>query len=123
MARFQNCVMLIKMAGRYPDIMGQGDIKVPGSRRTKSKETPFLDRPEPISNTVYNTLEYMAIIVPESGAYIETNCYFLLVTTCIGVQTTNPNRNIAGRTESKSPFQWQFSLKKLTLILPFTRIK
>ena len=54
---FQNRVMLFKMAARFPNIWALGDILVPVSRQTKSKKTPFLTRPEPISNTVYNTLE------------------------------------------------------------------
>ena len=54
MARFQNCVMLFKMAARFLNIWTLADILVP---QTKSKKTPFLARPEPISNTVYNTLE------------------------------------------------------------------
>ena len=33
---------------------------------------------------------------------METNCHFLLVTTWIGAQTTNPNRNIAGKKNLKS---------------------
>ena len=53
MARFQNCVMLFKIAARFPDIWALEDILVPVSCRTKSKKTPFLARPEPISNTVY----------------------------------------------------------------------
>ena len=57
MARFQTCVMLFKMAARFPSIWAQGDISVPVSWQTKSKKTPFLARPEPISNTVYNTWE------------------------------------------------------------------
>ena len=57
MARFQNCVMLFKMAARFPNIWALGDILVPVSWQTKSKKTPFLARSEPISNTVYNTLE------------------------------------------------------------------
>ena len=57
MARFQYYVMLFKMAARFPDICALGNILVPVSWQTKSKNTPFLARPEPISNTVYNTLE------------------------------------------------------------------
>ena len=57
MAGFQNCVMLFKMAARCPDIWALENILVPVSRQTKYKKTPFLARPEPISNTVYNTLE------------------------------------------------------------------
>ena len=57
MARFQICVMLFKMTARFPDIWALGDILVTVSWQTKSKMTPFLARPEPISNTVYNTLE------------------------------------------------------------------
>ena len=57
MARLQNCVMLFKMAARFPTIWAQVDILVPVSWQTKFKKTPFLARPEPISNTVYNTLE------------------------------------------------------------------
>ena len=63
MARFQNCVMLFKMAARlqmaarFPNIWALGDILVPVSWQTKSKKTPFLARPEPISNTVCNALE------------------------------------------------------------------
>ena len=57
MARFRNCVMLFKTIARLPDIWALGDILVPVSWKTKSKKTPFLARPEPISNTVYNTLE------------------------------------------------------------------
>ena len=71
-ARFQNGVMLFKMfskylgpfwyqyhgmAARFPNIWALGDILVPVSWQTKSKKTRFLARPEPISNTVYNTLE------------------------------------------------------------------
>ena len=55
MARFQNCVMLFKMAARFPDIWALEDILVPVSWQTKSKKTPFSARPEPISNTAYNT--------------------------------------------------------------------
>ena len=57
MARFQNCVMLFKMAARFPNIWALGNILVTVSWQTKSKKTPFLARFEPISNTVYNTLE------------------------------------------------------------------
>ena len=57
MARFQNCVMLFKMTARFPNIWALGDNLVPVSFQTKSKNTPFLARPEPISNSVYNTLE------------------------------------------------------------------
>ena len=57
MARFQNCVMLFKITARFPNIQALGDILVPVSWQTKSKMTPFFARPEPISNTVYNTLE------------------------------------------------------------------
>ena len=56
-ARFQNGVMLFKMTARFPNIWALGDILVPVSWQTKSKKTRFLARPEPISNTVYNTLE------------------------------------------------------------------
>ena len=51
MARFQNCMMLLKMAARFPNIWALGDILVPVSWQTKFKKTPFLARPEPISNT------------------------------------------------------------------------
>ena len=47
MARFQNCVMLFKMAARFPNIWALGDILVPVSWQTKSKKTPFLARFEP----------------------------------------------------------------------------
>ena len=57
MARVQNCVMLFKMAARFPNIWALADILVPVSWQTTSKKTPFLARPEPFSNTVYNTLE------------------------------------------------------------------
>ena len=57
MVRFQNCVMLFKMAAHIPKIWALGVILVPVSWQTKSKKTPFLARPEPISNPVYNTLE------------------------------------------------------------------
>ena len=57
MARFQNCVMLFKMAARFANIWALAVILVPVSWQTKSKKTPFLARPEPISSTVYNTLE------------------------------------------------------------------
>ena len=57
MARFQNYVMLFKMAARFPTIWALGDILVPVSWQTNPKKTKFLARPEPISNTVYNTLE------------------------------------------------------------------
>ena len=56
MARFQNCVMLFKMAARFPNISALGDILVPVSWQTKPKKIPFLARPEHMSNTVYNTL-------------------------------------------------------------------
>ena len=56
-ALFQNGVMLFKMAARFPSIWALRDILVPVSWQTKSKKTRFLARPEPISNTVYNTLE------------------------------------------------------------------
>ena len=56
-ALFQNGVMLFKMAARFPNIWALGDILVPVSWQTKSKKIRFLARPEPISNTVYNTLE------------------------------------------------------------------
>ena len=57
MARFRTCVMLFTMAARFPNIRALGNILLPVSWQTKSKKTPFLARPEPISNTVYNTLE------------------------------------------------------------------
>ena len=44
----------------------------------------------------------MATILPGNGPEIETNCHFLLVTTWIGGQSTNPNRNIAGKKNLKS---------------------
>ena len=44
----------------------------------------------------------MATILRRNGPYIETNCHILLVTTWIGAQTTNPNRNIAGKKNLKS---------------------
>ena len=44
----------------------------------------------------------MATILPGNGPYIATNCHFLLVTTCIGAEITNPNRNIAGKKNLKS---------------------
>ena len=40
--------------------------------------------------------------MPGNGPKIETNCLFLLMNTYIGVQTTNPNRNIAGKKNLKS---------------------
>ena len=55
--RFQNGVMLFKMTAHFPNIKALGDSLVPVSWQRKSKKTPFLARPEPISNTVYNTLE------------------------------------------------------------------
>ena len=57
MVRFQNGVVLFKMAARIPHIWAVGVILVPVSWQTKSKKTPFLARPEPISSPVYNTLE------------------------------------------------------------------
>ena len=57
MARFQNCVMLFKITVRFPNIWALGDILVPVSWQTKSKKNPIMALPEPISNTVYNTLE------------------------------------------------------------------
>ena len=68
MARFQNCVMLFKMAALFPDIWTLANILVPVSWQRKSRKIPFLARPEPISNAVYNTLEYMAIIGLGNGA-------------------------------------------------------
>ena len=55
MARFQNCVILFKIAARFPNIQALGDILVPVSWQKKSKKTQFFARPEPIFNTVYNT--------------------------------------------------------------------
>ena len=66
MARFQICAMLFKMTARFPDIWALGEILVPVSWQINSKKTPFLARPEPISNTVYNTLEKMATIMPKN---------------------------------------------------------
>ena len=57
MVRFQNYVMLFKMAARFPNIWALENILVPVSWQTKSENTPFFACPEPISNTVYNTLE------------------------------------------------------------------
>ena len=57
MAHFQHCVMLLKTAARFPNIWALGDILVTVSWQTRSKKTPFLSRSEPISKTVYNTLE------------------------------------------------------------------
>ena len=57
MVHFQNYVRLLKMAAHFPNIWAPRNILVPVSWQTKSKMTPFLARPEPISNTVYNTLE------------------------------------------------------------------
>ena len=57
MAHIKNYVMLFKITARFPDIYALGDILIPVSYQTRSKMTPFLARPEPISNTVYNTLE------------------------------------------------------------------
>ena len=62
--RFQNCVMLFKVTTHFSNIWALGDILVAVSWQTKSKKTPFCARPEPISNTVYNTLEQMATILP-----------------------------------------------------------
>ena len=67
MARFQNCVMLFKMTARFPNIWALVDILVPVSWQTKSKTTLFLACPETISNTVYNTVEYMANILRGNG--------------------------------------------------------
>ena len=55
MARFQNCVMLFKMAALFPDIWALEDILASIKWQTKARKTPFLARPEPISNSVYNT--------------------------------------------------------------------
>ena len=41
MARFQNYVMLFKMAARFPNIWALGDILVSVLWQTKSKKTPF----------------------------------------------------------------------------------
>ena len=38
MSRFQNCVMLFKMAARFLNIWALGDILVPVSWQTKSKK-------------------------------------------------------------------------------------
>ena len=62
MARFQNWVMLFKIAARFPDIWALEDILEPVSYQTKSKTTPFMARPEPISNTVYN--KNVTLILP-----------------------------------------------------------
>ena len=55
MARFQNCVMLFKMAALFPDSWALEDILASIKWQTKARKTPFLARPEPISNSVYNT--------------------------------------------------------------------
>ena len=57
MARFQNSVMLFKITARFQNILALRDILVPVLWQTKFKKAPFSTRPEPISNTVYNTLE------------------------------------------------------------------
>ena len=58
MARFQNCVMLFKITACFPNIWSiNGTFWYQYHGKQKSKKTPFLARPEPISNTVYNTLE------------------------------------------------------------------
>ena len=44
----------------------------------------------------------MATILRGNGPFIETNCHFVLVTTWIGAQTTNLNRNILGKKNLKS---------------------
>ena len=67
MAVFQNCVMLFKMAARFPNSWALADILLPVSWQTKSEKTPFLARPEPISKTVFNTLEQMATILRGNG--------------------------------------------------------
>ena len=41
MVRFQNCVMLFKMAARFPNIWALENILVPVSWQTKSENTPF----------------------------------------------------------------------------------
>ena len=76
MARFQNCVMLFKMAARSPDIWALGDILVPVSWQTNSKKTPFLAHTEAISNTVYNTLEKKRSILPGNGLKLKQTATF-----------------------------------------------
>ena len=77
MARFQNCVMLYKMAARFPNNWALGDILVPVSWQTKSKKTPFLARPEPIFNTAYNSLELdSSVFCLETGPKLQQTAIF-----------------------------------------------
>ena len=56
-ASFSKLCDVIQDGHRFLNIWALGDILVPVSWQTKSKKTPFLARLEPISNTLYNTLE------------------------------------------------------------------
>ena len=56
-ALFQNGVMLFKMAARFPKYLGPSGHFGTSIMANKIQKDPFLARPEPISNTVYNTLE------------------------------------------------------------------
>ena len=57
MARFQNCVMLFKMTARFLKYLGPRGHFGTSIMANKIQKDPFLARSEPISNTVYNTLE------------------------------------------------------------------
>ena len=101
MARFQNCV-IFKMADLSPNIWSLGDIFVQLSLQTKSKKTPFW-LVLSLSPTPYIIhWSRWQLFCVKTCPKIETNCHFLLVTTWNGAQTTNPNRNIAGKRNLKS---------------------
>ena len=58
MARFQNCVMLFKMAARFPRYLGpRRHFGTSIMANQIQKEPIFGSSFEPIFNTVYNTLE------------------------------------------------------------------
>ena len=58
MARFQNYVILFKMAARFPNIWARGIHFGISIMANKTQNDPvFWLVHEPISNTVYNTLE------------------------------------------------------------------
>ena len=105
--------MLFKMASIFPSVQTIADILTSKFWQTKSKKVPFSGRPEPISNAVYNTLAKRGIRMCVNGPETETNCLYLLLTSRIGSQSTNLNRNVAGISNSKSlPVSFFFYILK-----------
>ena len=102
MVRFQNYVMLFKMAARFPDIWALENILVPVSWQTKSENTPFW-LVLSLSPTPYIIhWSRWQLFCLKTGPKLQQTAIFWLVTTWIGAQTTNSNRNIAGKKNLKS---------------------